>query len=538
MSPPVQTPALAPQPPPEIAPAQPRVDERLLWILSGLIWFAGLSLALRPEAALRGRPLTEDGFFSLAVARQLALGHGLTIDGVHWVNGFQPLFTVVCALPFAWVGGDRAGGLRGVLVLHALVHACGAWACGLLARDAVTGVQRRRLRQALGTAAYALSPAIFLTTFNGLETGAVLALLAWIWRYWQVTGGQTLRQLATAGALLGLLVLTRIDAALFVVIVTVGVLVSGDGAWWGRVQRAAAIALPAGLVSAPWWLYNYLGFGSLMPTSGRALTDVGVTAERTLTMLQSVQMSLVPLTYVGAWESFWLVPVRLLLIVLIVVGVRRARRDGDLAQATPGVDRRAARTGQFARWIGMTLLVFVGYYWATSAASWFYGRYLAAIGVPMTVYSAIALSALGGWQARLRGTALTVAAGALLFGVWRLHTSARFAGAVYVDDQLALVLEHVPPGDAVAAGQTGTLGFFRERVVNLDGKVNRDALVFRHDIAGYLRRTNVQWFCDWPHFATRYLADPPGKNGWKLVAQKGQFQLYHRPTDDPTPAER
>ena len=40
-------------------------------------------------------PLTEDGYYSLSVARNLAAGKGMTIDGANLTNGFQPLFTMI-----------------------------------------------------------------------------------------------------------------------------------------------------------------------------------------------------------------------------------------------------------------------------------------------------------------------------------------------------------------------------------------------------------------------------------------------------------
>ena len=513
-------------------------EARLLWSGVAVIVAAGLSLALRSPTLLQSRPLTEDGFFSLAVARQLATGHGLTIDGVHWVNGFQPLFTVLCAVPYLVVGGAPLAGLRAVLVLHALVLAGGAVACGLVARDAVADRERRALRFALGAAAYAFSPQVFLTTFNGLETGAVLALLAWTWRYWQQTRGETLGQVARTGALLGLLVLTRIDASILVVIVTAGQLWPGAGrAWTDRLQRAAAIALPAALVSAPWWTYNVLGFGHLMPTSGQALTSVGPNIERLLTMTQAVQSTLVPLTYAGRWDGLMLIPVRALLVAGIVWGVRRAA-------SASGSTRVDAATRTFAVWISAALGVYVVYYVTSSGASWFYGRYLAGIAVPMSVWTAVALSSLGGWAARIRPLAMLACGAALVVAVVRLHTDPQFAISTYVEHQVALV-ESVVPADAdVASGQTGTLGYFRARTINLDGKVNPDALRWKDDIAGYLARTHVTWFCDWPHLAARYLGSPPSAHGWEDVGAMGQFHLYHRaspPTGaaiDPRPALR
>src|SRR5258708_7896479 len=66
--------------------------------LRGVIAFVAvilLTLALRPAAHVYDMPMTEDGYYALSVARNLAAGRGLTIDGIHLTNGFQPLFTIL-----------------------------------------------------------------------------------------------------------------------------------------------------------------------------------------------------------------------------------------------------------------------------------------------------------------------------------------------------------------------------------------------------------------------------------------------------------
>ncbi|MEW6530266.1 MAG: hypothetical protein AB1473_05475 [Thermodesulfobacteriota bacterium] len=51
------------------------------------------SLIVRPDDYLPNRPLLEDGFYSLAIARNIALGEGITADSQKPTNGFQLLFT-------------------------------------------------------------------------------------------------------------------------------------------------------------------------------------------------------------------------------------------------------------------------------------------------------------------------------------------------------------------------------------------------------------------------------------------------------------
>ena len=95
-------------------------------------------------------------------------------------------------------------------------------------------------------------------------------------------------------------------------------------------------------------------------------------------------------------------------------------------------------------------------------------------------------------------------------------------------EQVALVEGTVPTNDAVAAGQTGTLGFFRKGVVNLDGKVNAEILDFDGSPSEYLDSKGVIWLCDWPRLIDEYLgADHPG---WDEVDEKGEYLCIRRNT--------
>ncbi len=99
---------------------------------------------------------------------------------------------------------------------------------------------------------------------------------------------------------------------------------------------------------------------------------------------------------------------------------------------------------------------------------------------------------------------------------------------------MALAREYVPAGERVAAGQTGTLGYFRDDVVNLDGKVNVEALKYQTHMWDYLREQNIRYFIDWPHYANKYLGVPIGANdvpaaehnGWRRVAERNYFYVY------------
>jgi hypothetical protein len=102
------------------------------------------------------------------------------------------------------------------------------------------------------------------------------------------------------------------------------------------------------------------------------------------------------------------------------------------------------------------------------------------------------------------------------------------ATSPYYKNQLTLINIFVPADATVAAGQSGTIGFFRDHVVNLDGKVNAAALSRQGNIKAYLAIENIQWLCDQPDYITKYLGSDKGNpDGWQLVHSLNGFQLWH-----------
>ena len=535
-----------------------------------------LTLALRPAAHVFDMPLTEDGYYSLTVARNLAAGRGLTIDGATLTNGFQPLFTMVEAAAFVLAGGDDILGLRLVVVFAWLVHVLGALVIGQVARDAwptrqpkgSAATQERDLRAALAAFLYLAAPLTFNHAYNGLETACVAFFYAAAWRWMQIGGERSWFGLAAFGALIGMMVLARIDAAFLALVLGLNEL--RRSARRGLVVMSARGAVMGGvaiLVSCPWWLYNLVHFGSPMPTSGTAQQNWALEWLRLEHAEWALRVVLFPWLFAGAYESWasfdvpWpLSPAgyvsvtatglaRLAILAIAFVALVRYWRcaaPAELASAPPAAAERIRRSREFAICF---LIAFAGlalYYVLSFVAYWFYYRYF----FPLTLFAVLAASIAGTRFARRRsdGRARAVQYAALVVLAIQLGALAFLAqsgrgigGNTVYHDQIALVRQYVPDGDFVAAGQSGTLGFFRHRVINADGKVNSSALAWQDRMWEYLRRRDVKWFVDWPHYVNKYLGVPLGPddvpaaeaNGWRLAAERNYFYLYEYVGDKP-----
>jgi hypothetical protein len=471
---------------------------------------AALALALRGADALIDTPIAEDGWYALTIARNVATGHGVTIDGETWTNGFQPLFTFLQAAGFALAGGDTIGGLRVFFVLAACVHIAGALLVAGLARDAAES--EKDLVGALAALGYLAAVKAYNDFYTGLETGLQLALYALVWRLHAREWRGRLGREAGLGLALGLLVLARIDAAVFVAVLCADELRRGFRAPLAAIRRCFVVGGVAVLVSAPWWLYNALVFGHPMPTSGFAQQETLVSLERTLSAIWALGCVAMPWIFAGAHEGD-------------LATLARAAALAGLAYLAWRSRWRPAGGKGFVFLLLATYAALVPYYWLTFFADWFYIRYFA----PLSLLAFVFVPALLVKAARAWAMTLTGAVGAtslvLLALAW---TGWSPFGASAHHEQVELVAEHVPAEATVAAGQSGTLGFLRARVVNVDGKVNPEALAWRGRMWDYLDRRGIEWFADSTWYVELYLGLDPEAVGWRLVAQSGDFVVYRR----------
>lgn len=518
-------------------------------------------LVLRPAAHVYDMPMTEDGYYALSVARNLAAGNGLTIDGVTLTNGFQPLFTILQGGAFWLAAGDETLAMRFVMALGWLIHVGGALLIASVARDAWParhGTAERQLRAGLAALLYLAAPLMLNHAYNGLETGCVMFFYAAIARWLQTGRDETGPGLAGLGALIGLLVLARIDAAFVALVLGLNELRRA----WPRglmpmLGRGALLGGAALLVSLPWWLYNTLYFGSPMPTSGTAQQAWALEWLRLEHAEWALRVVLFPWLFAGAHESAVGVDVPIpaapgymtmtltgFLRTLALAGTaivlwRCLARGGaarELSAASPASAATARRTLEFAACFGLGYLALFGYYALSFIAYWFYYRYFAPLALVAVVVASVlaaraAFSSAGRWVQVLAAVLVVQIAALTAFAM----VGRGLGGNTVYHDQVALIREHVPAGSRVAAGQSGTLGFFRANVVNTDGKVNREALAYQDRMWDYLRQHDVRWFADWPFYVNKYLGVPldpqtgrpaPEGNGWRRVAERNYFYLY------------
>ena len=250
------------------------------------------ALAARVVAALPFfAPGYPDAVYYLAIARELAAGHGFTIPFIwsfvdvgghlpaigtlpiasnqHWM----PLASIV-QVPFIWLlGPTYLASCLPFWILGALAAPMTYW----LGMDAGLGRRTSILASLLMVVPAAAAP--YLSQPDNFSLYMVLAVAA-LWLCLRGMRGSK-AAFALGGVFVGLAMLARTDGALLGVPFIVAFAAEQWGRWRGRNGSAPLIGWTAAvacfglflLVMAPWWVRNQVLFGSISPSSssGRIL---------------------------------------------------------------------------------------------------------------------------------------------------------------------------------------------------------------------------------------------------------------------------
>ncbi|MCO6437401.1 MAG: glycosyltransferase family 39 protein [Phycisphaerae bacterium] len=458
---------------------------------------------------LQRQCFTEDGYLMLTIARNIALNHGFSVsEGQIATNGTQPLATLIYAACFRAVGGERLPGLFLIVIVQILIAAAAAILlyfavsrCFYRGPDAATAAL-------LVAGVWFISPSSVMHTQNGLETGlATLLIIASIALYdrylLRLTDSMHAAACLTLGAVLGLAFLARNDACLLIAALILVHLYRcmRRGLLKRALVQSFLIGVTSIVVASPWLWFNVSRFGHLMPVSGRSQSlDIGFATNLLPAFVALVENASLVLRVPGQLEQNPYVVFACMAAVLVAAVLAFSFRKFLTARFSPGI----AILALFVAGLFVFYALFFG-------MACFLGRYL----FPAVTLSAVILPCLFlEWLRRpapaLSRSAIVALSFALLLTI-ALNARIYRNGKQHMHFQVVdWVRENVPADQWVAAVQTGTLGFYHDRTINLDGKVNPEALEYRAEgrTPEYVVKRNVSYIADWASIAT--WADLPG----------------------------
>jgi hypothetical protein len=491
-----------------------------VWLLVATGVIARCSPLLDPTGRLYWQFMSEDGYLMQTIARNMAIGLGMsTAHGTMPTNGVQPLATFFYAGLHAIAGGEKLPAIALVTVFSATVAVAAAWFLRRLGQSLLRDLPFGSDVATLAAALWFASPLVMGHSMNGLETGVYyLALLAALVYYFSLdlaaARPMSAGQRVLLGLVLGVAFLARNDAVFFIAAVLIAhVLLGGTVAGGGWARRVGDAVVAGGLsivVASPWLIHNKLLFGSVVPISGAAQSH-GAPLGANLRMIPAnlLEALLIYVPIPKSLETAW--PVVAASVALLAV-------VGWAIWALLG------RCGLRCRRFCIITLLFCagigGYYGLFFGAPWFVSRYLSALSPMLWLLLVTAGYFLFAGLLRDRRTFLN--SGAAVVSVL-LVGAAGSAGFHFVKQTsnghkqvVEWVQRNVDERQWVGAVQTGTLGYFHDRTINLDGKVNPTALranIEHGQVLSYvLDDTPINYLVDWVGIA-----------GWATMTSEPRF---------------
>jgi 4-amino-4-deoxy-L-arabinose transferase-like glycosyltransferase len=500
-------------------------------IAIGFLW--RLWFSWRDSRLLVTFPLVDDSFYALNIARNIALGKGLTHDGVNITNGFQPLFVFLSVPVYYLLDGDKLLSINVVLTLSAILSCFTA----LLTYKIVRHLSSEK--PALFAAFFwALSPTVIEHEINGLETGLAIFFLAWTTWYYlsrircdKEAGG---KQYAILGVFCGLAILSRIDNGLLLIALTVDIL-------WMSIRSGKEIkeyfrnlvifGLVCGIVISPWFLSNLFGFGAIMPDSGQAVRFLSMspTASRYHAAGENIDLNNIPWGYyihnmkmsftklnrtpflqTAMWLGliFSLPGLGLFFSFAVMTGIvfllfiyRKSLLE--YIQKMPRLTD--------ANWLILYSALIVSGYTFYVFCQWFYPRYYFPVTWVSILYSAVFIDFLAD-QVFVKHSRKIIVLFAVfflvIFSVRSLEKVLERAEINKYYDVAVWVDQNLEKGAVVGMFQSGAGSYFAgQTVINLDGVVNSKAYQAMREkrMMSYLISERVQYVVDWEWMIDDYL---------------------------------
>jgi hypothetical protein len=507
-----------------------RTTEACLVLGAALVILAmGAWITFGPEVRIAFL-MSDDAYYYLSIARNLADGAGSTADGINTTNGYHPLWcwllaplfrltedpgTIVRLAGMLWF---LAAGTSIVALWWALRHRAGS------------------MQAILAAALFGLHPFVGLATSraNGLETPLFAVLLAVSIGYF---AGAREDRPVVLGILLGFVALARFDGLLLgpMAAAFLWTGLSRREGYATAFRRAAVVLLAMGATVAPYLVWNFLRFHHPMPISGRVIQHYGQTT--------AADLSITEFLMTRAYHLFESVPLLIAGHTVTGTGATGAIENGGWAAGTivllgaSGLIAWAWRIRcmrahwsedpfcLLASFTAVHYLVNAGWFW-TGGERIFRLYYFMPEVMLMAAATGTVLGYLIGNRFRCRnvravacGCFLACAGGYFVAGV--LSNLAR-EELIHADHRpvsqrqiFGWIPDHLPEDAVLASHSSGILGFFGGRpVVNLDGLVNGEELfrAIREDrVHEYVARSPVRY----------------------LVGHDDAFERLHSPDGDP-----
>lgn len=483
---------------------QPQAAITICLLLAALLFHLAVAWQDFPTLARNGF-LYDDSFYAFKIAQNMAAGQGMTFDGIHPTNGFQPLYVLLLVPIFFLFGETLSLPIYFALTLLAVFSLLTAVLIYLICRRYVG-----RAASVVAALIWVFSPIVTKQSANGLETSLTAFMIA-LCSYYYLEKIRPVRRppvlrLILFGLLLGLAVLSRIDTLLLVMVVFLDYLLRlrrrKEPA--SSLFRLSLVPLGVVVVYGPWLLLCMLACGSPLQDSGTATRFLSLAYAPMFHFgSENLGMDGPDASFIWAHLVYSMSalkvspPVHVIFRAIEKAGEYFGTKGGfHLVGDILGFLALLATALFIVKWkrdperrrrfeIGF-LLLFCGLLFASYSfyifGAFFFLRYFYPIYFLACILISFIVQDLLDWLPRQSFGLRRIAVGVFvlyagLFSYFSYSQAFRSHAVYPFYDIAKWVRAHTEKGDTVGIFQCGTVGYLSDRkVINLDGKVNREAL--------------------------------------------------------------
>ncbi len=487
-----------------------------------------LSVALQDFSTLaRNGYLYDDSFYAFKIAQNIAAGRGISFDGIHPTTGFQPLYVFILVPAYMISGGNPSVPIYIALSILSLFSCMTAYMIFLISRRYVG-----RAASLIAAMIWAFSPVVTRQSANGLETAiAAFMISASIYYYLDRVRGEAkpgALRFFVLGLLLGLTVLARIDSTFLVLAIMLDYLLIMRKEKTASRSIARFSLLPLGVLVlyGPWLLFNMIESGSPLQDSGTATRFLSLVYAPYFgyggesLAVDGPDLSFIRTHVIRSVSTMRVIPaVHVLFRAIEKLGIMFGSRFfSGVAEAVLGIfiflaagfrflkwkgDGKGSKRGEldFLLWFSGFLLVSYSFY---IFGAFFFLRYYYPVFLTASIYFAFLLQDIFDWHRSrpvwIKRSLVASAAVYLFFFSFFSYSQAFRSRAIYpFYDVARWVDENTAKGETIGVFQCGTIGYLCHRkVINLDGKVNREALeaMKSGDLGRYIKDEGIDVVID------------------------------------------
>ncbi|MDY0083474.1 MAG: hypothetical protein RBR74_09860 [Ignavibacteriaceae bacterium] len=453
---------------------------------------------------LSERPLTEDGFYSLKIAWNIGTGKGITYNFEQPTTGFQPLYVFILSI-FAFIvsglGGDKIVFLRLVILLSGFT----ALLLSYVFYRLINGFKKTEHQKTLMIFIFLLvlfNFKLFLNLFNGLETGIYLIflVLSMILSQKIIEQKKSSGLLILFGFILGLTVLARIDSILIVLFILLTLLFTRALSK----KEFVLISLIAFSTLLPWLYFVLVTQGSIIPSSVSVQTGLTSTefSYRIDQFFFSIFSNYIPWLHSGQTQSLIIYILTLIFIVY-------------LYKYQKAFIKNFFKIPIIKYW-SVAILISSIVYLIFAYQPYFFFRYLSIHILIAIPFLALLITNLLAYRlSKFKSSFI-----AIVLVIFFLNAGYYFHYPKQVTG-LALRTSFIEKNklfeQKIGMAQSGISGYFFNNILNLDGKVNNEALkaIKGNYLFNYITRENISVLIEWEEWFDN-LPSAELKLNWQL----------------------